>query len=178
MAADPEAVFAASDAWLFPVRVVGATHVRRVDDEWPAPGTRMHDQVGPWPMSVSDSTQVVECDAPHRLVLQAPAYPFGQARIELVLEPRGDGALVRMADVPDGVSGPVHRPAGPALLLEDDHVPARVHEQVRRHQSVVPRADDDRVTAAHSTARPAAVRACQSSTPGGGPPHRTLVPMR
>lgn len=100
MAADPAAVFAAmSDAWLFPVWVVGATHVRRVDDEWPAPGTRMHHQVGPWPMSVSDSTQVIECDAPHRLVLQARAYPFGQARIELVVEPRGDGTLVRMAEV-------------------------------------------------------------------------------
>jgi uncharacterized protein YndB with AHSA1/START domain len=106
MAAPPEAVFAAmSDAWLFPVWVVGATHVRTVDENWPAPGARMHHQVGPWPIAVSDSTQVIECEAPTRLVMQARAYPFGEARVELAVRPVSGGSPVRMAEAPTHGAG-------------------------------------------------------------------------
>jgi uncharacterized protein YndB with AHSA1/START domain len=100
VAAAPEAVFATmSDAWLMPAWVVGNTHIRGVEAEWPAPGSRMHHRIGPWPFSVSDSTTIIECEPPHRLVLQARAYPLGQLRIELAVEPNGDGSLVRMAEV-------------------------------------------------------------------------------
>lgn len=99
--ADPDRVFhVLSDAWMFPVWVVGATHVRDVDVTWPEPESRMHHQVGPWPFSVSDSTAVVEHDAPHRFVLQGRAWPLGEVRIELTVEPHEGGALVRMAEAP------------------------------------------------------------------------------
>jgi uncharacterized protein YndB with AHSA1/START domain len=118
IAAPPESVFAAmSDAWLFPVWVVGATHVRGVDADWPAPGSRMHHQVGPWPISASDSTAVVEFEAPHRLVLQARAYPFGQVRIEMTVEPTGAGSLVRMAEgMTHGVGRLIDNPLQRRLL--------------------------------------------------------------
>src|SRR3954463_14152991 len=86
--APPERVFAAlSDAWLLPVWVVGATHIRDVDENWPAPGSIVHHQVGGGPLALSDVTAVVECEPPSRLVLQGRAWPFGEVYIELTVEP-------------------------------------------------------------------------------------------
>ena len=57
MEAPPERVFdALVDAWLLPVWVVGATHIRDVDDNWPEPGSVVHHQVGAWPFTISDVT--------------------------------------------------------------------------------------------------------------------------
>jgi hypothetical protein len=99
--ADPVQVFnAMSDAWLIPVWVVGATHIRDVDSEWPSPGSRLHHKVGAWPLALSDSTAVVECESPGRLVLQGRAYPFGEARIELSVWSAPAGSLVRLGETP------------------------------------------------------------------------------
>src|SRR3954471_8637325 len=99
--APPERVFdALSDAWLLPVWVVGATHIRDVDDSWPEPGSVVHHQVGAWPLAISDVTAVVECEAPKRLVLQGRAWPFGEGYIELTVEPEGAGSLVTMGEAP------------------------------------------------------------------------------
>jgi uncharacterized protein YndB with AHSA1/START domain len=106
--ARPEDVFATlSDPWLLPVWVVGATHIRGVDAEWPQPGARVHHQVGPWPVAISDDTEVIECEPPRRLVLQARGYPFGEARIVLTVEPDGTGSSVCMAEAPN--RGPARR---------------------------------------------------------------------
>jgi uncharacterized protein YndB with AHSA1/START domain len=99
--APPEDVFAVwADAWLLPTWLVGATHIRDVDDGWPKPETRVHHQVGAWPFTISDTTMVVTCEPPHRLVLQARAWPLGEARVELTAEARDGGTLVRMAEAP------------------------------------------------------------------------------
>ena len=89
-----------SDGWLLPLWVVGATHMRDVDAPWPAEGARAHHQVGAWPFTLSDSTRVVENGWPRRLVLQARAWPLGEARIELSAEPGDGGVTVRMAEAP------------------------------------------------------------------------------
>jgi uncharacterized protein YndB with AHSA1/START domain len=109
--ATPDAVFGVlADGWLLPVWVVGATHIRDVDAGWPAASTRVHHQVGAWPLMISDTTGVVESERPHRLVLQARAWPFGEARIEITIEADGAGSLVRMAE------GPTH---GTAFLVDN-----------------------------------------------------------
>ncbi|HET8582888.1 MAG TPA: SRPBCC family protein [Jatrophihabitans sp.] len=112
MAAPRERVFAAmSDAWLLPVWVVGATHIRRVDESWPARGAEVHHQVGAWPIMISDSTAVAECEPPRWLALQGRAFPFGEARIELTVEPDGaDAAVVTLAEAPSH---------GPARVLDN-----------------------------------------------------------
>jgi uncharacterized protein YndB with AHSA1/START domain len=98
-----EDVFAVlSDGWLFPLWVVGATHMRDVDANWPAPGSELHHEVGAWPMTVSDRTRSLECEAPHHLVLQAAARPLLKARIEMRLSSEGRGTLVRMSEAPTG----------------------------------------------------------------------------
>lgn len=99
--AEPQRVFEVlSDGWLFPVWVVGATHIRDVDASWPQPRSRIHHQVGPWPIAISDSTAVVEHEPPHRFVLQGRAWPLGEVRIELTVEPHEGGSLVRLAEAP------------------------------------------------------------------------------
>ncbi len=106
--ATPEAVFSQlADGWIFPVWVVGATHIRDVDDGWPAVGSQLHHKVGAWPLVIEDSTQVLEMTPNRRLVLQARAKLFGQARVEIVLEPSGDDCLVTMGEAP--TEGVVHR---------------------------------------------------------------------
>ncbi|HZZ96277.1 MAG TPA: SRPBCC family protein [Jatrophihabitantaceae bacterium] len=95
----PERVFAVlADAWLIPVWLVGAAHIRDVDANWPAAGSKLHHNVGAWPLSVSDSTEVVEVDPPHRLVLQARAWPIGEARVELAFGPDGEGTEIIMTE--------------------------------------------------------------------------------
>ncbi|HZC69657.1 MAG TPA: SRPBCC family protein [Jatrophihabitans sp.] len=89
-----------ADPWLIPVWVVGATHIRNVDAEWPAPHSRIHHQVGAWPLSISDSTAVVRYEEPSVLVLQGRAWPIGEVRIELTVQPDGAGSLVRMGEAP------------------------------------------------------------------------------
>ena len=109
--ATPERVFAVmTDAWLLPVWVVGATHIRDVDETWPAPGSLVHHQVGAWPLAISDSTAVVDIDAPSKFVLQGRAYPMGEVRIELTVSAEADGARVRMAEAPT---------YGPARVLDN-----------------------------------------------------------
>jgi uncharacterized protein YndB with AHSA1/START domain len=88
----PERVFGVlADGWLYGLWVVGASHIRDVDDEWPAVGSRIHHAFGVWPALVRDQTRVVESDPPRRLVLQARAWPAGSARIEVTAEPLPDG---------------------------------------------------------------------------------------
>ncbi len=109
--APPEQVFAQLlDAWLFPTWVVGAAHIRAVDPTWPAPGSRLHHQVGPWPVSIKDSTQVVTLDAPARLVLRARAWPVGEAEVDIRVEPDGGGSKVTMLEAPR---------RGPGLWLDN-----------------------------------------------------------
>jgi uncharacterized protein YndB with AHSA1/START domain len=121
-----------SDGWLFPVWVVGATHMRDVDDTWPAPGAQLHHEVGAWPMSLSDTTQVIESDPGRRLVLRARAWPVGEAVIEITVEPHPDGASVQLAE---GTS------RGPAYLfdnpLQRKILKARNVETLRRLAAIV-----------------------------------------
>lgn len=86
MAAEPSDVFAElSDGWGYVGWVVGATHIRDVDERWPSPGAAIHHQVGAWPLRLSDRTIALECEPDRRLVLKARAWPMGEARVELLL---------------------------------------------------------------------------------------------
>jgi uncharacterized protein YndB with AHSA1/START domain len=102
IAATPEDVYAQlADGWIYAAWVVGASHIRDVEEGWPAIGTRIHHQVGPWPVTIDDTTEVVDAVVGSRLVLQARAWPVGEARVELTIEADGDeGSLVTMSEAP------------------------------------------------------------------------------
>jgi uncharacterized protein YndB with AHSA1/START domain len=78
--------------------VVGASHVRDVETNWPAIGSKFHHTVGVWPFHLRDNTVVEECDDGQRLVLEARARPLGRARVEIALEEIPTGTRVVMAE--------------------------------------------------------------------------------
>jgi uncharacterized protein YndB with AHSA1/START domain len=105
VAATPEQVWEVlADGWLYPVWVVGATRMRDVDDHWPDVGALLHHSVGVWPVTVDDTTEVVESVPPSLLRLRARAWPGGEADVELHLEPAEGGT--RITIVEDAVRGP------------------------------------------------------------------------
>ncbi len=96
----PEEVFdVLSDGWCYGLWVVGASHIRDVEDGWPAVGSRIHHGVGPWPLTLHDYTEVVGMDKPRLLELRARSWPLGVARVRLDLRPDGNGGTeIRMAE--------------------------------------------------------------------------------
>jgi len=79
--------------------VVGARKIRDADAGFPAVGTRFHHQVGVPPLVLNDHTEVLENEAPSRLVLRAKTRPFGTARVDLRLRLEGTGTRVCMTEV-------------------------------------------------------------------------------
>ena len=117
--ASAETVFAVlADGWHYSNWVVGTSHVRAVEAEWPAVGARLFHASGLWPAVTRDETTVDEVEAPRLLVLTAKGRPFGEARVTLELaDAPGGGTDVTMAEVP--VAGPgkwVHNPLGDVVL--------------------------------------------------------------
>jgi uncharacterized protein YndB with AHSA1/START domain len=116
--ASPEEVFAVlSDGWRYPSWVVGASHVRAVEPDFPAAGTRNHHSSGLWPILLKDETRVERCEPPHRLVLLARGRPWGEARVDLTMTAEDGGTLVRLEEEPvSGVGLLAHNPLSEALL--------------------------------------------------------------
>ncbi|MDT7788417.1 MAG: hypothetical protein QOF58_6836 [Pseudonocardiales bacterium] len=88
-----------ADGWSYAGWVVGASHIRDVDTGWPKPGTRIHHSVGPWPLVIPDTTEVVRREPSHLLELDARLWPVGAARIIFTLRARSESLTeVRMAE--------------------------------------------------------------------------------
>ena len=143
--APPEQVWKAlSDGWLYPLWVVGATHMRDVDEGYPEPGTRLHHSVGAWPFLVKDNTVVEECEPLTRLVLRASGWPAGVALIELKLESEGPTSRAcRVTMFEEPIEGPgriahqVLRPVSEWALAK------RNNECLGRLKAIVERRDAD-----------------------------------
>jgi uncharacterized protein YndB with AHSA1/START domain len=109
MAVPTERVWAVlADGWLYPLWVVGATHMREVDAGWPAVGSKLHHSVGAWPAMITDTTDVVAAEPGRTLVLDAHASTFGTARVAIELAERPEGTRVTMTE---------YAVAGPARLV-------------------------------------------------------------
>lgn len=124
----PAAVFATlSDGWSYAGWVVGNSHIRAVDEDWPAKGSRIHHSAGAWPLQMEDSTKVLEIEPDRMLLLEAHLLRLGVAHIRITLEPRDGGTLITMAE--SLVGGPVRLLPGPVqrVLLT-----GRNRETVRR----------------------------------------------
>jgi hypothetical protein len=88
--APPDHVFAVlADGWTYSDWVVGTAHIRAVDDNWPQVGARLHHKIGPWPLSLKDTSTVIECLPARSLTLDAGLWPLGAAIVHLELEPQG-----------------------------------------------------------------------------------------
>lgn len=89
----PAQVFAVlADGWSYSDWVVGTVHIRDVEPQWPAPGSKLHHKAGPWPLSLHDSSTVLACTPERELRLNAGLWPMGAARVDIRLTPVGGGA--------------------------------------------------------------------------------------
>jgi hypothetical protein len=97
--ATPAAVFdVLADGVRYADWVVGAKRIRRIEGDFPAPGSVLHNVVGPPLVSVPGSTTVVESAPPRHLLLEARVGPF-TARVRFELVPDLPGTLVAMDEV-------------------------------------------------------------------------------
>ncbi len=106
------------DGWAYASWVVGASRIRGVDTGWPATGTRIHHSVGVWPLLINDTTLAVRSEPGRELVLQARAWPVGEATVQLRLEPTEDGGCV-LSMIEDASRGPgrfIPHPARQAMI--------------------------------------------------------------
>ena len=83
--------------------VVGSKAVRDADPDWPSAGTKFHHTIGFGPLTIRDNTQVEDVNMPRRVVLRTRTRPLGEQRVQLTLEPEGDGTRVTMEENPVGV---------------------------------------------------------------------------
>ena len=124
----PEAVFdVLSDGWSYATWVVGAARIRRVDEGFPAPGSKVHHSIGLWPVLLSDDTEVEEFDPPRKAQLLARAWPGGEARVILTCEPVEQGTKVTMRE--RVVNGPASLIPG---IVQDAMLRARNLESLTR----------------------------------------------
>lgn len=104
----PDRVFAIlADGWTYSDWVVGTAHIREVDRDYPAPGTAVHHNAGPWPMSLRDSSLVLDCEPNRLLLLRAGLWPLGEATVRFRLTPIGDTAT-RVTMEEEFAEGPLH----------------------------------------------------------------------
>jgi hypothetical protein len=96
---DPKQVWSVlSDGWAYAEWVVGTRHIRDVDPDWPAQGTRIHYTVGIGRWTVEDVTTVRLADPERRLELEANAGRLGSARVSIELLPWGEDHTVVIVD--------------------------------------------------------------------------------
>jgi uncharacterized protein YndB with AHSA1/START domain len=106
-----------ADGWTYTQWVVGTSHMRAVDPQWPAVGSRLYHCVGPWPAAIRDHTEVKASEPDKRLLLTARGWPVGEAEVELILTPEGDGTRVDIREEGTGGAGHLLRnPVGERLI--------------------------------------------------------------
>lgn len=93
------------DVDAYPRWLVGAKHVRSVDDDWPGPGSAFHHAVGAGPLTIRDHTTVLLAIKPHTLVLLARVGPLGAAKVRFTVTPTDDGSHLAIEEEP--ASGPM-----------------------------------------------------------------------
>jgi hypothetical protein len=105
--ASADRVFAElADGWAYVGWVVGASHIRNVEANWPEAGSKIHHQVGVWPLAISDDTESLACERGRRLLLRARGWPLGEATVEIVLEPRSESLTeVKIREAPTAGPG-------------------------------------------------------------------------
>jgi hypothetical protein len=105
--AGPADVFAVlADGWSYAAWVVGNSHVRDVDEGWPAVGTRIHHSAGVWPLQIRDVSEVRAVEPGRLLELDAQLWRFGAAIVRLTLTPLAQGTSTRVVLAEEAVRGP------------------------------------------------------------------------
>jgi uncharacterized protein YndB with AHSA1/START domain len=117
VAASPEAVWdVLADPNAYGEWVLGTQRIRGADEGFPEPGTRLYHTVGAGPLTLSDTTSVVESEPARRLVLDARMGPLGTARVVIELHERAGGTVVELAERGAKGTSRLLYPAGDIVL--------------------------------------------------------------
>lgn len=113
------------DPETYPDWLVGAQEIRAVDANWPEVGSRFHHKVGlGGPITVADSTKVLDIDAPERLQLEVRARPLGRGKATFTLTPNGPdrapGCRIQIDEEPIGTLSPLHPVLAPFIRARND----------------------------------------------------------
>ena len=128
IAASPERVWEVlGDPQSYGHWVVGSSRTRHVKGRWPNKGSIFGHVQGLGPIGLRDTTEVVESRRPSRIVLEIRVRPILVGRVELGLEPHGEGTWLSMTEHQFG--GLIGRPFGP---LAEPALLARNIESLRR----------------------------------------------
>lgn len=105
--APPEVVYSILiDAEGYPQWLVGAKYIRGVTDTWPAVGSSFRHAVGLGPLTIKDSTTIIDQTPPRVLVLLAGIGPLGSARVRFTVTADGeDGSHLSVEEEP--ATGPL-----------------------------------------------------------------------
>ncbi|MDT4948676.1 MAG: hypothetical protein QOJ37_1271 [Pseudonocardiales bacterium] len=93
-----------ANGWMYSNWVVGTSHMRAVEADWPAVDSRLFHASGIWPLVARDETQVEAMEMDRRLELTARGRPLGEAKVVIELVDDDPGCLVTMDEAP--VAGP------------------------------------------------------------------------
>jgi uncharacterized protein YndB with AHSA1/START domain len=126
--APPDVVYEVlSDPTTYPDWLVGADHMRAVDDDFPAPGAEFHHSVGPGePLTVDDRTEAIDAEPDRHLALDVHAGPF-EARVDFRLAPADCGrTTLRFSEQPVGWFAPLTPLLRPTLHARNTASVARL----------------------------------------------------
>jgi uncharacterized protein YndB with AHSA1/START domain len=115
--ASVERVFdALCDPRTYPQWLIGAKEIRAIDDDWPEPGSRFHHRVGiVGPLTIDDTTKVLELEPPRLLVLEVRARPFGRGQARFEVHPHEQGSEIVLEEHPIGALRPFVRLLDPMI---------------------------------------------------------------
>jgi len=133
IAASPAEVYAVLiDPRTYPSWLAGAREIRGVDAEWPAPGSRFHHRVQFGPLTLADSTQMIETQTDECIQLAVRARPFISAVVTFRLLGDDRRCMVSFEEEPRlRIIGNLVRP----VLDPTTHV--RNHHSLKRLEEVV-----------------------------------------
>lgn len=130
IAATPRQVFdVIAEPRTYPDWLVGAKKIRSVDGDFPSEDAEFDHTVGAGPVSIDDSTEVLEVHEPDRLKLRVHVGPL-DGDVELLVLPSPGGTEVRFRERPVGI------PAAATPLLRPT-LQARNGESLRRLRTLV-----------------------------------------
>ena len=135
VAAPAETVFSIlADPRAYDHLLPGARRVRGFDQDWPGPGSAVHQTLGIGPLAVPGEIEVVEIDEPGLVRLRVRVLPLCVHRLDFHLRTEDGGTYVMIESWP--VGGPTSKLWNPVL---DQVAWTRVEELLRRLRHMVER---------------------------------------
>jgi uncharacterized protein YndB with AHSA1/START domain len=134
-----------ADARGYAFWVVGSHDIRAVDGVWPEVGSTFHHTQGHGPVKLRDTTTVIDCEAPHRLLLEVRIRPFLTGPVELTLAPDGEGTCVTITELAEGGLGGLapHFVTSPFIALRNAEALRRLASMAWARAAALGRAPDD-----------------------------------